>query len=534
MLPVPRTPHSVRTDFFRSLPTTGVPMTKLSRSALPTLPAGYEPVAYDLAEVSPGIVHIGLGGFHRAHMARYTHDLMGLDAEARCWGIQGAGLRASDAPLLHALDEQDGLYTLVEREAETENRALIGSIVATIDASGSTEALLAAIDDPRTRIVSATVTENGYHLDRATRKLNLHSDDIVQDIAEPRTPRTLPGILVEAYRRRRDRGRPPFTALSCDNIQHNGNVLKAAVLKLARQQDGDLADWIDSNARFPNSMVDRITPVPTAEDIESHARDTGIDDRASLSAELFRQWVIEDDFVAGRPAWEKVGAQFVEDVTPYEFMKLRLLNASHLGVSALGQLSGYGLVSDAVGDDLIRRYMVALMDRELGPTLMPVPGIDLPAYKSRLVARFANRAIRDTTQRVNTDAPVNVLLDPLRDRLAADEPIDLLALGLAAWLRRACGTDEHGAAIEVVHPMAALLAEKAEAGGRDPAPLLSIETLFGDLGQDPRVLAAVGDWLGSIYEIGTRATIETAAARGLFDAPIEAPGSATVTNAAGE
>ena len=508
-------------------------MNKLSRCASPALSSGYEPVDYDLTAVSPGIVHIGLGGFHRAHMARYTHDLMGMDAEARSWGIRGAGLRPADSPLLEALNAQEGLYTLVEREGDAENRVLIGSIVETIDASGATEALLAAIDDPRTRIVSATVTENGYHLDRATKQLNLHSDDIRHDVAQPRSPRTLPGILVEAYRRRRERGASAFTALSCDNIQHNGNVLKAAVLKLADQQDDDLAVWIETHARFPNSMVDRITPVPTAEDIASLAAETGIDDRASLSAELFRQWVIEDEFVAGRPAWEKVGAQFVEDVTPYEFMKLRLLNASHLGVSGLGQLSGHRLVSEAVSDDLIRRYMIALMDEELTPTLMPVPGIDLAAYKRRLVARFANTAIKDTTQRVNTDAPVNVLLDPLRDRLAANEPIDLLALGLAAWLRRVRGVDEEGAAIHVVHPMAALLAERAEAGGRDPAPLLSITALFGDLGRNSRVLAAVGDWLGSIYDIGTRATIEKAAARGLLDtrSHVASPAAATAIHA---
>lgn len=288
------------------------------------------------------------------------------------------------------------------------------------------------------------------------------------------------------------------------------------MLTLARQQDAGLAAWIEANASFPNTMVDRITPVPTTAEIESFASDTGINDRASLSAEVFRQWVVEDDFVAGRPAWERVGAQFVEDVTPYEFMKLRLLNASHLGVCALGQLSGYTLVSEAIGDDKIRRYMVALMDRELCPTLMPVPGIDLDAYKCRLVARFANRAIKDTTQRVNTDAPINILLDPLRDRLAANESIDLLALGLAAWLRRLQSTDEQGQPIRVVHPLADLLAEKAREGGGNPAPLLSITALFGSLGRDPRVLAAVGEWLAALYEIGTKATIDRAADRGLL------------------
>lgn len=491
-------------------------MTTLSRSALPALPNSYERVGYDLSRVAPGIVHIGLGGFHRAHMARYTHDLMGVDEAALDWGIQGAGLRPNDAELIATLNAQDGLYSLVEREGDDQANVLIGAIVGAIDASVSSETLMAAIDDPRTRIVSATVTEHGYHLDRSTKLLDFTSAGIVADLATPHTPTTLPGILVEAYRRRRACGAAAFTALSCDNIQHNGNVLKAAVLALAHRQDPDLADWIGAHASFPNSMVDRITPVPTAAEIDAFATETGIQDRASLSAEIFRQWVIEDEFVAGRPAWEQVGAQFVADVTPYEFMKLRLLNTSHLGVTALGQLCGHALVSEAVGDDLIRRYMVALMDRELEPTLMPVSGVDIDTYKRRLVTRFANTAIKDTTQRVNTDAPINILLDPLRDRLAANASIDLLALGLAAWLKRLGGTDDHGRPIQLVHPMAAQLSEKAREADRDPAPLLAITALFGELGQDSRVLASVGEWLDSIHETGTKATLEAAATRGLI------------------
>ncbi|WP_326525126.1 mannitol dehydrogenase family protein [Sphingomonas sp.] len=488
----------------------------LRRSPPPALPPGFETPAYDLAQVTPGIVHVGLGGFHRAHMARYTHDLMGIDRHALGWGIQGAGLRPDDAPLLEALGAQECLYTLVEREGDVEKRALIGSIVAAIDASTTTAALLAAIDDPRTRIVSATVTENGYHLDRATRRLDFASPAIAADLASPTAPRTLPGLLVEAFRRRRAGGQAAFTALSCDNIQHNGNVLKAAVVALAARQDAALADWIEAEASFPNTMVDRITPVPTAEEIAAFSATTGLDDHAVLHAELFSQWVIEDRFVASRPAWEKVGAQFVEDVTPYEFMKLRLLNGSHLAIAALGQLAGYETIGGTIADPLLRRYMIALMDRETGPTLMPVPGIDLAEYKRTLIARFANPAIRDTTQRVNSDAPVNVLLDPLRDRVAAGEPFDLLALGLAAWLRRARGEGEDGRPVTVTHPMAELLAEKAREGGRDAAPLLSITPLFGALGQNPGVVATVGDWLASLYDLGTRATMAEAAERGLF------------------
>lgn len=490
--------------------------TLLSRDNFPTLPAGFEAPLFDVRRVSHGIVHLGLGGFHRAHMARYTHDLMGRDEAALSWGIQGAGLRASDKDLLDALADQDGLYSLVEREGSQEQRAVIGSIVATIDASKSTEALLSVIDAPETRIVSTTVTENGYHLDRATKTLNLDAPDIIADLAEPGRPRTVLGILVEAYRRRRAKGGPAFTALCCDNIQHNGHVLKAAVLALAHRQDPELADWIGARASFPNSMVDRITPVPTPEETAAFRAETGLNDRAPLHAEIFRQWVIEDDFVAGRPAWETVGAQFVDDVAPYEFMKLRLLNGSHIAIAGLGQLSGYELISDTIDDPFIRRYMAALMDKETGPTLMPVPGVDLARYKQTLIDRFANRAIRDTTQRVNTDAPINLLVDPIRDRLAQDQPIDLLALGLAAWCRRVAGRGEDGQPIKVIHPMADILASKAQEGGKDPAPLLSITELFGALGRDRRLLQAVGGWLAPIYENGTRRTIAAAADRGLI------------------
>lgn len=490
--------------------------TNLSRTRIAELPTGFEAPRYDMRKVSRGIVHLGLGGFHRAHMARYTHDLMGQDASALGWGITGAGLRASDKVLLDALAEQDGLYSLIEREGARENRAVIGSIVATIDASTSTAALLATMEEPETRIVSVTVTENGYHLDRATRTLDLDSDAVAADLTYPETPRTIPGILVEAYRRRWSRGGVPFTALCCDNMPHNGRVLRTAVLALADRRKPALARWIDEYAAFPNSMVDRITPMPTAEETVAFRAETGLDDRAPLHAELFRQWVIEDEFAAGRPAWEKVGAQFVPDVAPYELMKLRLLNGCHLAIAAIGQLAGHHLISATIEDRLIRRYMVALMDRETGPTLPPVPGIDLAGYKRRLLDRFANRAIRDTTQRVNTDAPLNYLLDPIRDRLARDQPIELLALGVAAWCRRATGRGENDEPIAVVHPLAEIMAAKARAGGADPAALLSIAELFGPLGRDPRLMAAVSRWLFPIYERGVTATLQAGAARGAF------------------
>jgi mannitol 2-dehydrogenase len=466
--------------------------------------------AFDPARVTAGIVHLGLGGFHRAHMARYTHDLMQRDPAALGWGIVGAGLMPADARMQASLAPQDCLYTLVERSGTEENVSVIGALADVVFAGESSAELLTRIDDPAIRIVSLTVTENGYCLNRATKQLDRGHPLIRRDLAEPATPASAIGIIVEAYRRRMAAGMPAFTAMTCDNIQHNGDVLRRAVLGLANLRDPALAGWIEAHASFPNTMVDRITPVTAASDIAWLAETQGIADQWPVFSEAFTQWVIEDRFVQGRPAWEQVGAQFVADVAPYEFMKLRLLNASHLAVAGLGRLAGYVTIDEAMADPLLARYMAALMDRETGPTLAPVPGIDLAAYKATLIERFANPAIKDTVERVNTDAPLNILVDPIRDRLAAGASVELLALALAAWLRRVRGEDESGAAIDVRHPLAGLLRERAIAGGADPAPLLGIAELFGETGTDRRLLEPVGRWLASLYGVGSAATLRAA------------------------
>ena len=288
-------------------------------------------------------------------------------------------------------------------------------------------------------------------------------------------------------------------------------MLRAAVLALAKLRDPALAAWIEARGAFPNTMVDRITPVTAPEDVAYLEQTYGIADRWPVVCEDFTQWVIEDRFVAGRPAWETVGAQFVPDVTPYEMMKLRLLNGSHLAVAALGRLAGHTYIHETMQDDLLRRLMAALMDRETGPTLPPVPGIDLADYQRTLIARFANPAIRDTVERVNTDAPLNVLVVPIMARLEMNGSVELLGLSLAGWIRRVRGVDEQGQPIDVHHPLAALLREKAEQGGPDPAPVLSITTLFGSLGQDQRLVVPLRRWLQSLYDVGARRTLALAA-----------------------
>ncbi|GGF05232.1 mannitol dehydrogenase [Aliidongia dinghuensis] len=482
----------------------------LTRANLGRLGPGIQRPAYDPAQVVPGIVHLGLGGFHRAHMARFTHDLMTLDPAALGWGIVGAGLLPADRRMYDALTPQNGLYTLVERSGTAETVTVIGAIPEVIHAADSSAALLAAIDRPEIRIVSLTVTENGYCLNPATKQLDPDHPRIAADLADPAQPLSAVGIITEAYRRRMAAGRPAFTAMTCDNIQHNGNVLRAAVLDFAGRRDPALARWIETHARFPNTMVDRITPVTAPEDTAALAEHYGILDHWPVFSETFTQWVIEDDFAAGRPDWDRVGAQFVADVAPYEFMKLRLLNASHLAVAGLGRLAGYGYIDETMRDARLRRYMEALMDRETGPTLPPVPGIDLAHYKATLVERFANPTIKDTVERVNTDAPLNVLVDPIRDRVKTGGGVELLALALASWLRRMRGEDEQGQPIEIRHPLADLLRAKAIEGGADPRPMLGIERLFGELGRDGTFIATVGKWLASLYAVGAAKTLERA------------------------
>ena len=487
-----------------------MPAIPLRRATLVQLPSGVARPGFDPGQVTPGIVHLGLGGFHRAHMARYTHNLMERRPNALRWGIVGAGLMPGDRRMADSLVPQDGLYTLVERSGEAEAVTVIGAVCGVVFAGEDSSALLRAIDDPRVRIVSLTVTENGYCLNRATKELDFDHPLIRRDMADPARPASAVGIIVEALRRRQAAGQTPFTVLTCDNIQHNGNVLRGAVLALARARDPGLAGWIADAVRFPSTMVDRITPVTVQADIDWLAKRHGVADSWPVVSEIFTQWVVEERFGGERPAYEEVGAQFVDDVAPYEFMKLRLLNASHLAVSGLGRLAGYVTIDESMADPLITRMMVALMDRETGPTLPPVPGIDLPSYKRTLAERFANPAIRDTVDRVNTDAPLNVLVDPIRDRLRDDAPLDLLALALAAWLRRMDGRDETGTAMAIRHPLAPLLRERAGQGGPDPRPLLAIESLFGAMGSDPRLVEPVGRWLRSLYEHGSRKTLSDA------------------------
>jgi len=461
-----------------------------------------------------GIVHLGFGGFHRGHLARYTHELMQQNfAENAKWGILGVGLMPQDQKVRDALIPQDCLYCLVERSsANNETVSVIGSvrdILYAADDAGKETLLRTIGENSNVKVVSMTVTEHGYCLSSATKKLNLDHPSIVHDLQYPRVPWSVVGVLVEGYRRRKEYGLRPFTSLSCDNVQHNGDLLRDAVITFAACLDADLATWISTYGRFPNSMVDRITPVTSQKNIDDLRLKYGIIDNWPIFCESFSQFVVEDDFADSRPPWESVGVQFVKDVTPYEMMKLRLLNASHHAIAALGDVAGYTYMHETIGDEYICRYMRALMDRETGPTLLPVPGLDLAVYKETLISRFANPAIQDTVLRVTIDTNLIIILSTIRDLRKLGKPINLSAIYLAGWLRRLNeGPNDKGMAVINRHPPAVLLKTIAKDHIGEPESLLKYTEVFGDLGKDQDAVELITRYYQMMVENGVIGTMK--------------------------
>ncbi len=464
---------------------------KLNEANLPQLPGPIARPDYRLAEVTTGIAHIGVGGFHRAHQAAYTDALMNT-GEGLEWGICGIGTRAEERAMRDALAAQDYLYTLVELDdrPDTEVR-VIGSIrdMLLVGEDGS-EAVVARLADPAIRIVSLTITEGGYCMDDSTGEFNAKLPHIQHDLENPRTPISVFGLLCAALAKRRGQGLPAFTVMSCDNLPHNGDVTRKATLAFAGLVDADLAGWIERNVSFPNAMVDRITPMTSAAHRQDLERQHGLDDAWPVVCEPFVQWVLEDRFVAGRPAWEKVGVQFTDDVSPYEEMKIKLLNGSHLALTYLGFLRGYRFVHETMADPLFVEYIRRYMDEDVTPQLAPVPGIDLARYKQTLIERFSNRAIADQLERVCSDGSSKFpkFSVPTIDRLIADNAaLDRAALVVAAWALYLRGADENGVPYHIPDPRAdfcqSLVAEDDGLAER----LLGREEIFGT--QIPRSLA---------------------------------------------
>ncbi|HEX4691908.1 MAG TPA: mannitol dehydrogenase family protein [Solirubrobacteraceae bacterium] len=446
---------------------------------------------YDRAQVTPGVVHIGVGGFHRAHQALF-HDRL-LERGETAWGLCGMSVLDADRRIQDVLEAQDGLYTLVEKHADGEwDGRVIGSIVAHRFAPADREAAIEVLAGERTKIVSLTITEGGYDLDGA--------------------PTTAYELVTEALRRRRDRDEAPFTIMSCDNLEGNGQRARRAFTTFAAREDAGLGDWIGEHVAFPCSMVDRITPVTTDDDRREIEARFGVDDAWPVVCEPFIQWVLEDSFADGRPPYDDVGVQVVDDVEPYELMKLRLLNASHQALAYFGHLAGYALVHDAAQDPAFRRFLLGYMEQEATPTLPPVPGVDVADYRTTLIERFSNPGVRDTIPRLAAESSDRIpkwLLPVIRRRLEDGGEIRRSAAVVASWARYAEGVDEHGEPIEVVDRLAGRLGELA----RDPDPdaFIRDRELFGELAEDERFAAAYRDARASLRERGARATLESLA-----------------------
>ena len=487
---------------------------QLSQATLDSLPDAVARPAYDRSTVSEGIVHFGVGGFHRAHQAMYVDALMNQQ-EALDWGIVGVGTMPQDARMRDVLTAQDGLYTLVVKHPDGRREPrVIGSMLRYLLAADDPGAVGAAQRAASTRIVSLTITEGGYLFHPSTGELDAEHPLLQPDLEEGATPATPFGFIVEALRQRREDGTAPFTVMSCDNIPGNGDVARKMITAFARLKDPGLAAWIESSVRFPNSMVDRITPVTAPEDIIALRDEFGVEDAWPVVCEPFTQWALEDTFeggAAGRPAFEDVGVQLVPDVEPYELMKLRLLNASHQALCYLGFLSGYRYAHEVCQDPLFTEFLLAYMDREATPTLHDVPGVDLGEYKHQLIERFANPEVRDTLARLCAESSDRIpkwLVPVIRTNLEKGGEVERSALVVAAWARYAEGTDEQGEPIEVVDQLKDRVMAAAARQRDEPLAFIEDEQLFGDLAKDERFTQAYTRWLDSLHEVGARATLE--------------------------
>jgi mannitol 2-dehydrogenase len=447
---------------------------------------------YDRSATGVGIVHFGVGGFHRAHQAMYVDRLLNA-GNAGGWGICGVGVLPADRRMADVMTAQDELYTLVSMNPDGSRDArIIGSIVDYRFAPDDRDAVVELLASPDTHIVSLTITEGGYNIETAG-------------------PDSVFGLVADALARRRERGTPSPTIVSCDNIEGNGDVAREAFTAYAERAHPGLADWMAEHTRFPNSMVDRITPVTTPDVIESLATDFGVEDEWPVAAEPFTSWVLEDSFSDGRPAFEDVDVLLVDDVTPYELMKLRLLNASHQALCYFAYLAGYRLVHDAASDPLFAEFLRRYMDSEGTPTLLPVPGIDLPDYKRTLIERFANPGVRDTIVRLcfgSSDRIPKWLLPVIRENLASGAPIELSAAVVASWARYAEGVDEQGEPIDVQDQLAESLVPIAKSQRDNPTAFIENTAVFGDLAQHQRFVDAYTSALTSLHEHGARATLE--------------------------
>ena len=461
---------------------------------------------YDRSKLTPGIVHIGLGNFHRAHMAVYLDDLFakGLSHD---WAILGAGVREGDARMRDALVAQDCLSTVIELDPKGKSARRIGAMIGFIEVQPDNAALIAAMSRPEIRIVSLTVTEGGYFIDAATGAFDPTAPEIAADAAHPH--RTAFGAIIAALKARRAAGVAPFTVMSCDNLPGNGHVTEAAVVGLARLSDPALADWIKANVAFPNGMVDRITPATGPREREM-AQAFGLNDPVPVTCEPFRQWVLEDNFPAGRPALEQVGVTFTSHVHAYEAMKIRILNGGHAIIAYPGGLMDIEYVHEAMANPLISGFLDKVERDEIIPTVAPVPDTNLSDYYDLIRERFSNPEVADTERRLCLDGSnrqPKFIVPALRDNLAKGVIPQGLILESALWCRYCMGKTDGGAEIAPNDPNWDRLQQVARRAAKDPAAWLGMEEIYGEVGRNPAVIAAFGVWLTALVQDGTAATL---------------------------
>ena len=484
-----------------------LPLSNATLSDLTDLPVP----SYDRSRLTAGIVHFGVGGFHRAHEAMYLDRLM-TEGKAHDWAVCGVGVMPADQRMRDVLRAQDGLYTLVVKSPGGGLDArVIGSIVEYLYAPDDPAAVIEKMASPAIRIVSLTVTEGGYNFNAVTGEFMADNPDVRHDLRAGAQPRTTFGLITAALELRRERGLPPFTIMSCDNIQGNGEAARKSFVAYARLRDPGLASYVADEVRFPNSMVDRITP-GTTDDDRAQVRDRfGVDDGWPVVCEPFTQWALEDSFGNGRPPFEDVGVQVVPDVIPYELMKLRLLNASHQGLCYFAWLAGYRLVHEAAQDPLFARFLLAYMEKEATPTLAEVPGVDLREYQHQLIDRFSNAQVRDTVARLCAESSDRIpkwLLPVIRRNLETGGDILLATAIVASWARYDEGVDEQGRPIEIVDQLKDRLMASAARQREHPTAFIEDREVFGDLADNERFVSAYTSVLSSLHHKGARATLE--------------------------
>ena len=489
----------------------------LSLANLANLPPGVAKPRYARDELRAGILHIGVGNFHRSHQAVYLDDLFNA-GKSLDWALIGAGIRAGDRAMRQALEPQDWLTTVVELEPGANTARVTGAMVDFVPVNEDGRAIIDALDDPALRIVSLTVTEGGYCIDPATGAFNPEHPDIVYDAAHRDAPRGVFGVLLAALKRRRDRGLAPFTVMSCDNIPHNGQVAKDAVAGLADLVDPALAAYVREQVAFPNSMVDRITPATTDRERTILMERFGIRDNWPVFCEPFRQWVLEDNFPAGRPALEEVGVTFTPHVAAFELMKLRILNGGHATIAYPAGLLGIHFVHDAMADPLVRGFLDKLETEEIIPCVPPVPGVELQDYYQLIASRFANPDVGDTIPRLAQDGSnrqPKFILPSTRDRLKVEADVTGLALESALWCRYCAGTTDDGEPFTLDDPNADRLTPAALAAKDNPASFLDLRDIFGDVADAALFRTRFEAALSSLWRDGTRATLQRYLSGGL-------------------